>query len=163
MLIDVVYCRQFHNNSAYVIASSSAPIIEYAFIRCLVFVSLFKYKILFKFFSDSFPIYYQIPSFMYAAASIQMLFHKMDFKGLKRNMVTRKRLLLFVVHMSFGISFITFGLNIFCCPIWRWWKSCELIKGNLPKWTDLVFAFSFYVVRVCVGCVSTFYWKQHEI
>lgn len=131
MLIDVVYCRQFHNNSAYVIASSAYwNIIEYAFIRCLVFVSLFKHKILYKFlFQDSFPIFYQIPSFMYAA-SIQMLFHKMDFKGLKRNTVTRKRLLLFVVHMSFGISFI---LSYTLLSDMEMMENFELIKGNVPK------------------------------
>lgn len=69
MLIDVVYCRQFHNNSAYVIASSSAPIIEYAFIRCLVFVSLFKYKILFEFFSRQLSDLLS-DSFFYVCSSI---------------------------------------------------------------------------------------------
>lgn len=146
MLIDVVYRWQFHNNSAYNIASSSyCPVIEYAFIRCLAVVSLFKYKILFKsFLLDSFPIFYQIPSFMHSTASIQMLFHKMDFKGLKRNTVTRKRLLLYlwyICHLAF--RFYSFWFEYILLSEMEMIENGELIKGNVPKWTDLVFAFSF--------------------
>lgn len=115
------------------------PFIEYAFIRCLVFVSLFKYRILFMFFFTSFWSFIRF-SLLYAASHIHIRCHKVDFKGFKRNTVARKRLLLlFVVHMSFSI-FLAFRLNILLSNK-EMIENSELIKGKIPKWIDSIFDF----------------------